>query len=121
MMAASCGTLSYVAPEVLEKSYTKQCDLWSLGVVCFILTLGYMPFAGKEQQQIENIKKGHYVKKDPQWKNLSENCKDFLLRLLKVDPNERMTTEQALKHTWIADRDQTGRYHITPLAHMESR
>ena len=45
-MAVSCGTLAYVAPEVLDKSYTSQCDMWRLGVVAFGLLFGYMPFSG---------------------------------------------------------------------------
>merc|ERR1719265_2947488 len=56
-MALSCGTLAYVAPEVLDKSYTSQCDLWSLGVVVFILLVGYMPFAGTESHQVQMIRK----------------------------------------------------------------
>merc|ERR1719230_1397746 len=64
-MDLSCGTLSYVAPEVLEKDYTSQCDLWSLGVIVFILLVGYMPFHGTEGSQIKNIKAGSYsVKPD---------------------------------------------------------
>jgi len=119
-MALSCGTLSYVAPEVLARSYTKQCDLWSLGVVCFILTLGYIPFSGSEDQQITNISKGLFKKKQS-WGLLSNTCRDFIVRLLQVDPNSRLTSEQALKHPWIANRDQSGHYRITPLAKLDSR
>merc|ERR1719313_2556792 len=64
-MALSCGTLAYVAPEVLDKNYTLQCDMWSLGVIVIILLVGYMPFSGAEQDQIRDIKKANYlVKKD---------------------------------------------------------
>merc|ERR1712183_1203924 len=49
VMALSCGTLSYVAPEILNKNYTSQSDLWSLGVIAFILLFGYMPFTGAEE------------------------------------------------------------------------
>lgn len=120
MMAASCGTLSYVAPEVLAQSYTKQCDLWSLGVVAFILTMGYMPFSGSEDHQVASIMAGNYKKKPQKWESVSEPCRDFLERLLQTNPKKRLTSEDALKHEWIANRDQTGHYHITPLAQLDS-
>merc|ERR1719324_1850719 len=63
-MHVSCGTLSYVAPEVLEKSYTSQCDLWSLGVIAFILLAGYMPFSGSEAALIRNIRAGNFTVKE---------------------------------------------------------
>merc|ERR1719188_242868 len=67
-MELSCGTLSYVAPEVLMKSYTSQCDLWSLGVIVFILLVGYMPFSGSsEQATIEAIKSGKYNVRKDRW------------------------------------------------------
>lgn len=119
-MKLSCGTLAYVAPEVLEKSYTSQCDMWSLGVVTFILVLGYMPFSGPEKEQMDKIRKGKYSRKPDKWKLLSANNVDFLEKLITVDASQRLTAEQALKHPWIADRDQSGRYHITPLARLDS-
>ena len=60
----SCGTLAYVAPEVLMKSYTSKCDMWSVGVVAFILLAGYMPFQGQEAAQVRAIKAGRYLYKD---------------------------------------------------------
>merc|ERR1719181_1115236 len=66
-MELSCGTLSYVAPEVLNRSYTSQCDLWSLGVIVFILLVGYMPFTGSEGAQTHLIKEGKYKFKKERW------------------------------------------------------
>jgi len=104
-LAASCGTLSYVAPEVLNKSYTSQCDMWSLGVVVFILLVGYMPFDGSDSHQIALIKSGMYEMEQPQWNTVSEEAKDLVRNLLVVDPAKRLTAEQALRHPWIAKRD----------------
>lgn len=102
-MEVSCGTLSYVAPEVLAKSYTSQCDLWSFGVIVFILLVGYMPFSGKsESEQIKKIKRGTYTKKDEKWNKVSPLALEFVNKLIVVDPNQRLTSEQALKHDWIA-------------------
>eukprot|EP00971_Amphidinium_carterae_P017953 353922-Amphidinium_carterae.1 len=59
-LALSCGTLSYCAPEVLNRSYTMQCDMWSLGVIAFILLTGHRPFTGSETHQVQCIKTGKY-------------------------------------------------------------
>jgi len=105
-MHVSCGTLSYVAPEVLEKSYTSQCDLWSLGVIVFILLAGYMPFSGAEAVQTRNISEGKYKMKPERWKNVSEDATNFVKSLLQVDPKKRLTCQSALDHTWVANRHQ---------------
>jgi len=105
-MHVSCGTLSYVAPEVLDKSYTSQCDLWSLGVIVFILLAGYMPFSGAEAVQTKNIAEGKYKMKPERWKNVSADATDFVKSLLMVDPKKRLTCQSALDHTWIANRHQ---------------
>eukprot|EP00747_Dinoflagellata_sp_TGD_P080653 gnl/TRDRNA2_/TRDRNA2_160988_c1_seq1.p1 gnl/TRDRNA2_/TRDRNA2_160988_c1~~gnl/TRDRNA2_/TRDRNA2_160988_c1_seq1.p1 ORF type:complete len:566 (+),score=162.35 gnl/TRDRNA2_/TRDRNA2_160988_c1_seq1:76-1773(+) len=103
-MDLSCGTLAYVAPEVLAKNYTSQCDLWSLGVVVFILLVGYMPFSGSEKHQTECIKSGKFTVKKPAWDKVTEVAFDFVKKLIKVDPKERLSADGALKHPWIADR-----------------
>jgi len=104
-MRVSCGTLSYVAPEVLEKNYTRACDLWSLGVICFILLSGYMPFSGSESMQTRNIKEGKYNMKPERWNNISKDATLFTQRLLLVDPNKRLTAAQALEDQWILTRN----------------
>lgn len=100
-MALSCGTLAYVAPEVLDKSYTSQCDLWSLGVVVFILLVGYMPFAGTEGHQVQMIRKGKYNMRPEAWKRVSKEANEFIAQLLVVDPEKRMNAEAALNHMWL--------------------
>jgi len=106
-MHVSCGTLSYVAPEVLEKSYTSQCDLWSLGVIVFILLAGYMPFSGAEAIQTKNISEGKYKMKEERWKNVSAEATEFVKSLLEVDPKKRLTCQTALDHSWIANRHKS--------------
>jgi calcium-dependent protein kinase len=100
-MALSCGTLSYVAPEVLKKSYTGKCDLWSLGVILFILLAGYMPFSGAERVQRKAIEDGNYSWRPERWKNVSEKAIDLVKRLLTKDPAARLSAEQALAHPFI--------------------
>mmetsp|Transcript_63604 Transcript_63604/g.125284 ORF Transcript_63604/g.125284 Transcript_63604/m.125284 type:complete len:583 (+) Transcript_63604:41-1789(+) len=106
-MHVSCGTLSYVAPEVLQKSYTSQCDMWSLGVIIFILLSGYMPFSGSEENQIKHISEGTYKMKPERWDSISTKAREFTTSLLRVDPAKRLTAEKALEHPWIADRLQS--------------
>mmetsp|Transcript_32777 Transcript_32777/g.87990 ORF Transcript_32777/g.87990 Transcript_32777/m.87990 type:complete len:570 (-) Transcript_32777:44-1753(-) len=105
MMQVSCGTLSYVAPEVLNGAYTKQCDLWSLGVIVFVLLAGYMPFSGSKQVQSEKIRQGLYTMKPERWKHVSEEATGFSRALLCVDPEQRLTAAKALEHPWVSDRD----------------
>ncbi|CAJ1343804.1 unnamed protein product [Effrenium voratum] len=103
-MEASCGTLGYIAPEVLNKTYSSKCDLWSLGVIVYILLSGCMPFAGSEYHQVVCIMSGMYDMDDEEWRSVSESAKDFVRKLLVVDPAERMGADQALQHPWIQDR-----------------
>lgn len=103
-MHVSCGTLAYVAPEVLDKNYTSQCDLWSLGVITFILLSGYMPFSGNEQKQTRDIAEGKYTMKPERWASVSKEARHFVSCLLQVDPDKRMTAQTALEHEWISKR-----------------
>mmetsp|Transcript_111660 Transcript_111660/g.346472 ORF Transcript_111660/g.346472 Transcript_111660/m.346472 type:complete len:530 (-) Transcript_111660:203-1792(-) len=105
-MQVSCGTLAYVAPEVLKKNYTSQCDLWSLGVIVFILLSGYMPFSGSETAQTQNISKGKYNWRPERWKGVSQEAKDFTTSLLVVNPELRLTAQTAMDHAWMAKRHQ---------------
>lgn len=105
-MHVSCGTLAYVAPEVLQKSYTSQCDLWSLGVIAFILLAGYMPFSGSDREQTKKISEGKFTLKPERWNKVSTEGREFTLSLLQVDPEKRLTAKQALEHTWINNRDR---------------
>jgi len=104
-MKLSCGTLSYVSPEVLGKAYTNKCDMWSIGVVCFILMCGYMPFSGGESKQIKDIREGKFARKEA-FDKLSKDAADFLCNLIKVDADARMSADEALKHRFIVGRSE---------------
>eukprot|EP00929_Paragymnodinium_shiwhaense_P000744 TRINITY_DN100980_c0_g1_i1.p1 TRINITY_DN100980_c0_g1~~TRINITY_DN100980_c0_g1_i1.p1 ORF type:complete len:542 (-),score=144.26 TRINITY_DN100980_c0_g1_i1:186-1811(-) len=105
-MEQSCGTLAYIAPEVLSNSYTSKCDLWSLGVIVFVLLVGYMPFhADSDSKMTELITQGRYCMRTDNWANVSELGLEFVRKLLKVSPRERLSAQQALAHSWIADRN----------------
>jgi len=102
----ACGTMSYVAPEVLNQRYTSQCDMWSFGVCIFTLLFGYMPFRGKDEEQAANIMKGDYDVRKPLWDKVSNSAQDFVRKLLIVDPNKRLSPEGALAHDWITQREK---------------
>lgn len=99
-----CGTVNYVAPEVLNQSYTNQCDLWSIGVLSFGMLLGHLPFGGADSQTIADIKAGKVAISPEQWKTLSEKAGAFLLALLQPDHRQRLTAYTALEHPWLLEQ-----------------
>lgn len=107
-MALSCGTLAYVAPEVLGRSYTSKCDLWSLGVILFILLAGYMPFSGGERVQRKAIEDGKYMWLNERWKGVSVEAIDLVKKLLTKDSAQRFSADQALAHPFIEKRHAAG-------------
>uniref|UniRef100_A0A8C3AE31 non-specific serine/threonine protein kinase n=1 Tax=Cyclopterus lumpus TaxID=8103 RepID=A0A8C3AE31_CYCLU len=102
-----CYTPYYVAPEVLgPEKYDKSCDMWSLGVIMYILLCGFPPFYSNTGQAIspgmkKRIRMGQYEFPNPEWAEVSQEAKDLIHELLKTDPNERMTIIQFMNHPWI--------------------
>jgi serine/threonine protein kinase len=101
-LGTSCGTPSYVAPEILGgRSYGLQCDMWSLGVIVYILLCGYPPFASSNQAELFKMIMGGKFKFGEAWGGVSAPAKDFIARLLVVDPARRSTAEEAMNHPWL--------------------
>ena len=102
-MTTCCGSPSYVAPEVLEgSSYDHECDIWSLGVITYVLLSGYLPFFGETQDELfQKIMSGDYTFNYSCFKGVSDDAKDFINKCLVVDPSERETAEQLMKHPWV--------------------
>jgi calcium/calmodulin-dependent protein kinase I len=108
VLETSCGTPDYAAPEVLrmEGAYDKSVDLWSIGVITYVLLCGFPPFYGKTQAQLfEKILNADYDFPDPEWTHISDEAKDFIRHLLVLDIDKRYTTQDCLKHPWL-----TGEY-----------
>ena len=80
------GTPYYIAPEVLAKSYGSKCDIWSCGVITYIVLSGIPPFNGASDQEImKKVKLGKFSFADPVWNNMSDMAKDFITQLLTKD------------------------------------
>ena len=96
------GTPYYIAPEVLAKNYGSKCDIWSVGVITYIVLSGIPPFNGATDQEImKKVKIGKFSFSDPVWATISDNAKDFITQLLTKDQEKRPSAEQALNHPWI--------------------
>lgn len=96
-MHESCGTTSYLAPEVFQGNYTEKCDMWSFGVIMFALLNGKMPFVGKDRELVDRILECEYSFQN----HISEEAQDFVEGLLKLNPENRMSASECLVHPWI--------------------
>jgi len=105
LATTQCGTPGYVAPEIIsQEPYGAQCDFWSLAVVLFIMLSGTPPFFHEDNFELfELIKKGEYDTdfKGEGWLEISAEAKDFISKLLVVDPKERMSGEEIQAHPWF--------------------
>ena len=99
---AIVGSSYYIAPEVLNKKYNRECDLWSAGVILYMFIVGHAPFEGKNDREImEKVKKGNFSKNERRWINASDEVKDLINKLLIYEPEKRLTAIDALKHPWF--------------------
>jgi len=103
-MKTACGTPGYVAPEVLkQRPYTKAVDVWSIGVIAYILLCGYPPFYEENDQKLfEQILKADYEFDSPYWDDISQAAKNFISQLMHISPEKRYTCKEALNDPWIA-------------------
>lgn len=103
LMKTACGTPGYVAPEVLKKKkYMNKVDMWSCGVILYILLCGFPPFHDKNLRGLYKIiKKGQYSFPSPYWDKVSSAAKDCVKKLLVVDPEKRLSAVQLLEHPWV--------------------
>lgn len=108
-----CGTPSYIAPEVLSRHlYSPAADIWSAGVILYILLSGVTPFYGKTHKEIfDRIKQGAW-RFTSKFDNISEEAKDLVRRMLTHDFRERITYEEFLKHPWIQKWEDLANDHL---------
>ncbi|KAL6642837.1 hypothetical protein ACP70R_021018 [Stipagrostis hirtigluma subsp. patula] len=98
------GSAYYVAPEVLHRSYSTEADMWSIGVITYILLCGSRPFWARTESGIfRSVLRADPNFDDSPWQSVSPEAKDFVKRLLNKDYRKRMTAAQALSHPWLRD------------------
>ena len=96
------GTPYYIAPEVLKRNYNEKCDIWSCGVILFILLGGYPPFNGKKREELfDNIINKSVKFNQENWKNISTEAKDLIEKMLDKDFNNRPSAKDVLAHPWF--------------------
>jgi calcium-dependent protein kinase len=90
-MREKFGTPYYIAPEVLNNRYDEKCDLWSIGVILYILLCGYPPFNGANDDQItKKVKEGIFRTDDEEWTGISKDAIDLVNKLLAYKPEDRI-------------------------------
>uniref|UniRef100_A0AAQ4RI44 non-specific serine/threonine protein kinase n=1 Tax=Gasterosteus aculeatus aculeatus TaxID=481459 RepID=A0AAQ4RI44_GASAC len=111
LLMTPCYTANFVAPEVLKRQgYDEGCDIWSLGVLLYTMLAGFTPFANGPEDTpneiLNRIGNGHFSLTGVNWDTVSDAAKDLVSKMLHVDPHQRLTAKQVLKHPWIVQRDK---------------
>uniref|UniRef100_A0AAY4EL06 Ribosomal protein S6 kinase n=1 Tax=Denticeps clupeoides TaxID=299321 RepID=A0AAY4EL06_9TELE len=111
LLMTPCYTANFVAPEVLKRQgYDAACDIWSLGILLYTLLAGFTPFANgpddTPEEILARIGSGQYALAGGNWDTMSEAAKDIVSKMLHVDPHQRLTAPQVLRHPWIVNREQ---------------
>jgi len=116
-MKTFCGTLAYVAPEVIDgrlskvknsNKYSSLVDMWSLGCLVYVILTAHLPFSGSTQDQLyKQIQQGSYHEPPLKEAGVSREARSFLDSLLQVDPRHRLSASAALSHPWIASFSQS--------------
>ncbi|XP_029900813.1 ribosomal protein S6 kinase alpha-2 [Myripristis murdjan] len=110
LLMTPCYTATFIAPEVLKKQgYDAACDIWSVGILLYTMIAGFSPFASSPDDTPEEILAqigcGKFVITGGNWDVVSDAAKDIVIKMLHVDPHQRLTAPQVLRHPWIVERD----------------
>ena len=103
MATTKAGTPHYVAPQVLAGKYDQASDMWSVGVIQYVLLCGYPPFYGESDADVlTKVRSGNFTFNAADWRDVSDDAKNLIRKLLTMNPRDRYTAEQALAHAWDA-------------------
>ena len=112
------GSSYYMAPEVLKRKYDEKCDLWSIGVIFYILLTGRPPFDGNDDEEIlKNVEIGVYDKTTYPFPSLSSYAKDLINKLLQYDAKKRISAEEALEHPWFKTAEFKKKDKVNTIPH----
>lgn len=103
-----CGTPGYLAPEILERwpAYDTKCDIWSVGVILFLLLGGYLPFEDEDEDKVfDRTRNGQYEFHPSYFRNVSNDAKEMVTVLLTINPSKRASAQGALEHKWMVKGD----------------
>lgn len=104
------GTVLYIAPEVISGSYDEKCDIWSCGVLMYMMLSGSPPFNGNSRQEVmARIKKGKFSFTGKIWNLISPEGKDLITQMLTLDPAHRPSCREVLGHSWFS-KDEFGKF-----------
>uniref|UniRef100_A0A3Q0R677 Ribosomal protein S6 kinase n=1 Tax=Amphilophus citrinellus TaxID=61819 RepID=A0A3Q0R677_AMPCI len=111
LLMTPCYTATFMAPEVYQKQgYDAACDIWSLGILLYTMIAGFSPFASSPEDTAEEILAqigcGKFIITGGNWDLVSDAAKDIVVKMLHVDPHQRLTAPQVLRHPWIVEKDQ---------------
>ncbi|EGS19152.1 calcium/calmodulin-dependent protein kinase-like protein [Thermochaetoides thermophila DSM 1495] len=106
LLTTMAGSLGYAAPEVMmRQAHGKPVDMWSMGIITYVLLCGYSPFRSENLQDlIDECNACNVVFHERYWRDVSDDAKDFILKLLRPRPEDRWTSEQALRHPWLTGK-----------------
>ena len=114
-MSEKVGTAYYISPEVLNGKYDEKCDIWSAGVILYIIICGYPCFNGDDDDEIfAAIQKGKINFPSPEWDSISNDAKE-LIKKMCCSPNKRLTAEQVLNETWVKDNAPNAGKALLPM------
>ena len=114
-MSEKVGTAYYISPEVLQGKYDEKCDIWSAGVILYIIICGYPCFNGEDDDEIfAAIQKGKIAFPSPEWDDISDDVKK-LIKKMCCSPEKRLTAEQVLNETWVKDNAPNSNKTLLPM------
>jgi len=104
----SCGSVEFAPPEIIDNNeYDFKVDMWSIGVLSYIVLGGYAPFQDSNQTKLKNlIRNCQFEFHSPEWDEVSPVGRDFISKLLVIDPEKRLSPEEALRHPFIGCKDE---------------
>ena len=99
-----CGTPYYVSPQILSGKYGREADIWSCGIICFVLLTGYPPFYGADVAEVlAKVQLGRYEFVEMDWKHIDKEAQGLISAMLQIAPQNRPTAQECFDHPWVRE------------------